>query len=105
MIIREQLSDAAYLYFLKNKTVLNGLKDPAALQQHITTDASINNYISSSISKDSTNFSSLTERQQATVRKNFISSLSRYIWHTEGYVKMRNYYDPLVNRALQELKK
>ena len=81
------------------------LKDPAALQQYINADASVNNYISSSISKDSVSFSSLTERQQATVKKNFTSSLSRYIWHTEGYVKMRNFYDPLVIRALQELKK
>ncbi|HLP38879.1 S41 family peptidase [Lacibacter sp.] len=105
LIIREQVSDAAYLYFLKNKTALKGLKDPAALQQYINTDASINNYISNSVTKDSVNFSSLTERQQATVKKNFISSLSRYLWHTEGYVKMRNYYDPLVNRALLELKK
>jgi carboxyl-terminal processing protease len=105
MIIREQISDAAYLYFLKNKTSLVGLKDPSALQQYILADVSINNYVSSSITKDSISFSSLSERQQATVKKNFISSLSRFIWHTEGYVKMRNFYDPLVNRALQELKK
>ncbi|QNA42799.1 S41 family peptidase [Lacibacter sediminis] len=105
MIIREQVSDAAYLYFIRNRAALKGLKDPAALQQYTNADASLNNYINSSIATDSVSPSSLTERQLATVKKNFISSLSRYIWHTEGYVKMRNLFDPLVSRALLELKK
>ncbi|NCU06250.1 MAG: hypothetical protein GXC73_20020, partial [Chitinophagaceae bacterium] len=45
------------------------------------------------------------QKQQATVKKNFVSMLSRYIWHTEGFVQMRNFYDPMVIRALQEIKK
>lgn len=106
MAIREQISDASYLYFLAHKAYLTRLKAPADLQAYITADpASFNNYLNRFAQKDSIGFNSLTERQQATVKKNFISSLSRYIWHTEGYIKMRNLYDPLVAKALQELKK
>lgn len=106
MTIREQISDASYLYFLAHKANLTRLKAPADLQAYITADpASFNNYLNRFAQKDSVGFNSLTERQQATVKKNFISSLSRYIWHTEGYIKMRNLYDPLVAKALQELKK
>lgn len=107
MAIREQISDASYLYFLAHKANLTRLKAPADLQAYITADpASFNNYLNRfAVQKDSVVFNSLTERQQATVKKNFISSLSRYIWHTEGYIKMRNLYDPLVAKALQELKK
>lgn len=104
-VIRERISDAAYIYFLNNKTALKGLKNPEALQQYISADASIDPYILSSVSKDSVSLALLTQRQQATVKKNFVGMLSRYIWHTEGFVQMRNFYDPMVIRALQEIKK
>lgn len=106
MAIRERISDAAYLYFLANKTSLTKLKAPADLQNFVAADpASIDTYLNKAAEKDSVGFTSLTAMQQATVKKNFISSLSRYIWHTEGFIKMRNLYDPLVVKALQELKK
>ncbi len=107
MQMREQISDAAYIYFLAQKANLSKLKTPADLQAYIAADAaSLNNYLNRfAAQKDSVGFNSLTERQQATVKKNFISTLSRYIWHTEGFIKMRNFYDPLVLKALQELKK
>lgn len=106
MQLREQIGDGAYLYFLANKTSLSKLKTPSDLQQYMDADpASINSYLTKLIQKDSIGFTSLTERQQITLRKNFINSLSRYIWHTEGYIKMRNASDPFVLRALQELRK
>ena len=103
--VRGFVSDAAYLYFLKNKKQIGSFKSATQLQQYLAANTEAVSFLTTNLAKDSINLSAFTPAQQKNLTENFISMISWYVWHNEGYARIKNTYDPIVQKALQELKK
>ncbi len=104
-VYREILYDASFLYYLSNKAQLKKIKTPSDLQQYTNADASVFPFLKTFAVKDSINLDLLSTYQQQTLKKFFASMVGRQLWRSEGYIKMKNLNDPLVNKALEEMRK
>ena len=104
-LYREMISNAAYYYFLQNKNSLLKLKSPDELKQTISTDPVSWQFLKTKALKVYIKIDSLPVKQQQLIGQYFISMLGRQLWHNEGYVKMKNLNDPLIKRALEEIRK
>ncbi len=102
---KEIIAHAAYYYFLQNGDQLLKLKTPAELQQIVSADASIWQFLKTKALKDSINIDTIPVKQQQVINQYFLSMLGRQLWRSEGYVKMKNLFDPLIKKALEEIKK
>lgn len=105
MKYRDVLYDAAFFYYLNNKASLQKVKSPADLQQFTSNDASVFPFLKTLAAKDSLNVDLLSTYQQQMLKQYFTSMVGRQLWRSEGYIKMKNLNDPLVNKALEEIKK
>lgn len=103
--LREIIGDAAYYYFLSNRTGMQKVKTPLELKQTLSADASVWQYLKVQAIKDSVNIDALPAKQQQVVQRYFSIMLGRQLWRSEGYVKMKNLSDPLITRALEEIRK
>ncbi len=103
--MREIIGDAAYYYFLSNRTNLQKIKTPAELQQSLSTDPVSWQFLKAKAIKDSINLDTLPAKQQQVIQHYFTIMLGRQLWHTDGYVKMKNLSDPLITKALEEIRK
>ena len=104
-MIRGVVNDAAYLYFLKNKNKISSFKSAPQLQEYLTANTETVSFLSTKLAKDSINLSVFTPAQQKSLTDNFISMISWYVWYNEGYARIKNSYDPIVQKALEEIKK
>lgn len=103
--VRGYVSDAAYSYFLKNKKQIASFKSAAQLHQYLASNNEAISFLTTNLAKDSINLSAFTPPQQKNLTENFISMISWYVWYNEGYARIKNSYDPIVQKALQEIKK
>lgn len=105
MQYKDVLYNAAFLYFIQNQGALNKIKAPAELQQFTGNDATVIPFLQTLALKDSIKAAPLTNNQQQLLKQYFTSMLGRQLWRSEGYVKMKNLNDPVVIKALEEIKK
>lgn len=103
--IRGFVSDAAYLYFIKNKKQISSFKSASQLQQYLAANTDALSFLTNNLAKDSVNLSAFTAPQQKNLTENFISMISWYVWYNEGYARIKNSSDPIVQKALEEIKK
>ncbi|MBY0478380.1 MAG: S41 family peptidase [Chitinophagaceae bacterium] len=104
-LYREMISQAAYYYYLQNKNNLRTIKTTAELQQTVLNNPAAWDYLTKAALKDSIQTHLLPAKQQQLLREYFAALVGRQLWHSEGYIKMKNFNDPLVIKALQEIKK
>jgi carboxyl-terminal processing protease len=98
------LYSSAYYYYLQNKNKLQQIKSPAELLQTVNNDAALWQMLVASAAKKKIAIDSFTPTQQQTIKLHFASMLGRQLWRSEGYLKIMNLNDPLIKRALQEVK-
>ena len=103
--VRGFVSDAAYLYFLKKKKQFGSFKSAVQLQQYLASNTEAVSFLTTNLAKDSINLTAFSPAQQKNLTENFISMISWYVWYNEGYARIKNSYDPIVQKALQEIKK
>ncbi len=103
--LRAVYTEAAFFYFLQNKTKLKQLKTPQQLVEIVNTDPAAMNSITTRAQKDSFSLQKLTIQQQSILKNYFIASLAAKLWNNEGWIKVMNMNDKMVIRALQEIKK
>lgn len=99
------IADAAYFYFLQNRSSLVKLKTPAELQQSIAADVKSRQFIQKEAFKEQVNLDTIPQKQQQIIQQYFAIMLGRQLWRSEGFVKMKNLTDPLIKKALEEIKK
>ena len=102
---RETIGNIAYYYFLQNKNSLLKLKSPDELHKIMASDPASWQFLKSKALKDSIHIENLPVKQQQLIGQYFLSMLSRQLWHNEGYVRMKNLNDPLIKKALEEIRK
>jgi carboxyl-terminal processing protease len=98
-------NDAAFFYFLANKAKLQQVKTTGELAEIVNTDPAVMSYIISRSQKDSLGLQKLSVQQQNLLKHYFLSSLASKLWYSEGWVKVVNMNDKMVQKALQEIKK
>lgn len=99
------LYNSAYYYYLQNKGKLSAIKSPAELLQIVNADASLWQMLKAKAGKSKINIDTFTSAQQQTLKLHFASMLGRQLWRSEGYLRVVNLNDPLVNKALEEIRK
>jgi carboxyl-terminal processing protease len=98
------LYSSAYYYYLQNKDKLQQIKSPAELLKQVNEDPLLWQMLIARAAKKKFAFESFTTEQQQTMKLHFASMLGRQLWRSEGYLKVMNLNDPIINRALQEIK-
>ncbi|MFY7840852.1 MAG: hypothetical protein ACOVP7_11285, partial [Lacibacter sp.] len=87
------------------KKQISSFKTAAQLQQHLAANTDALSFLTNNLAKDSVSLSSFSIAQQKNLTDNFISMISWYVWYNEGYARIKNGSDPIVQKALLEIKK
>jgi hypothetical protein len=94
---------AAFTYFLQNKAELQQLKTPLALKTHLRKDERLWQTFLQAATKDSISIGSLNATQKNFYLELMEARIGRQLWRKEGYYKMSNLSDPMIDAALNFL--
>lgn len=102
---RNTFSDFAYHFYNDHERDLKRYKDASAFNKQFQVSNEVYNDFRQFARKDSiTNLEKITTRDEEEIRTRIKAVIARQLWRTEGYYEVSNTSDPLVQRAVQELK-
>lgn len=99
------LNNFIYAYYMQHVQDLRQFKNPAAFASGFRDDGKLWSSLVSYAAKDTVSLSSVTSRDKEIVQNRIKALLARLIWRSEGYFEISNANDPVVSRALEEMKK
>ncbi len=94
-----------YMYYLQNVTYFKQFKDPADFSQHFNNTEAAWNSLVSFAQQNGLKLQNITARDKSEVEQRIKTWLARQMWRMEGYYEVNNSYDPMVQKALEEVKK
>jgi carboxyl-terminal processing protease len=93
-----------YRYFLDHKEELLHYSSPSAFNKEFKTENLWESLVAFT-KKDTVDISQLTAAYRSVFLQRLKANLARQIWRTEGFFEVWNSTDPLVKRAISEMKK
>lgn len=95
-----------YTYYMQHQSLFKQFKTSADLLSGFRNEEDLWHSLSVFAARDNkTDISNIPARDKQLLQHRIKALLARLIWHTEGYYEIMNAYDPVVNRALEEVKK
>lgn len=102
---RNTFSDFAYQYYNNHQDDLKRYKDAGAFNKQFQVSGELYNDFREFARKDSiTHIEQLTAKDEVEIRNRIKAVIARQLWRTEGYYEVSNAFDPLVRKAVEELK-
>lgn len=98
------INNFVYNYYMQNKSTLQNFKSPEEFYKQFHPGENEWLQLSSFAKKDSINLDNIPARNKSDVLQRFQTLLTRQIWRTEGYYEVSNENDPMIKKALEELK-
>lgn len=103
--IKNIIHEVVFTYYKQQTAKLNRIKSPAELiNDNVITTELWQSFKTKSTEKGIQTDSYSIEVQNE-IKEYLQTMLSRYLWHTLGYIQMMNINDPMIKRALEEIKK
>jgi carboxyl-terminal processing protease len=99
------LHEVVFNYYLQHLTKLNALKSPSELIKDNSITTELWQAFKAKLAEKGIQTDTYSLMVQNEIKEHLQSMLSRYIWHTLGYIQMMNMNDPMIKRALEEIKK
>jgi carboxyl-terminal processing protease len=99
------LSRFIYFYYTQHLSVFQAFKTPSDFVRDYHGDDQLWNSLVAYAAKDTLNLNSVSARDKLILQHRLKALMARQIWRTEGYYQVSNAYDPVVNKALETLKK
>lgn len=101
----QHFSRFIYTYYIQQMPYFKQFKDPADFAKRFTRTEEALNALMRYTARDSVNLHAIDTRDRAEVEQRIKVWIARQIWRTEGYFEVNNLYDPVVKKALEEIKK
>jgi len=102
---RNTFSDFAYSYYNGHQEELKRYKDASAFNKQFQVSNDLYGEFREFARKDSiSHIDRLTAKDEVEVRNRIKAVIARQLWRTEGYYEVSNSFDPLVRKAVEELK-
>jgi carboxyl-terminal processing protease len=99
------LSRFIYAYYIQHLSTFRNYKDPASFITGYHDEDGLWNALGSFAAKDTINIASIPSKEKDILKHRLKALMARQIWRTEGYYEVSNAYDPVVNKAIDEIKK
>ncbi len=103
--IKETLHEVVFNYYLQHQSKLKALKSPSELIKDLSITTELWQVFRAKLAEKGIQTNTYSLLVQNEIKEYLHSMLSRYIWHTLGYIQMMNMNDPMIKRALEEIKK
>lgn len=102
---RNTFGDFAYQYYNNHQDELKRYKDAGSFNKQFQVSNDLYNEFREFARKDSIiRIDKLTAKDETEIRNRIKAVIARQLWRTEGYYEVSNSFDPLVRRAVEELK-
>jgi len=93
-----------YLYALDHVESLKQYQNPASFNNNFTITPEVMTYFNALAATDTINTTYLTPAEEKFLHQGLKLSLARQLWRNEGYFKVMNREDEMVQKALEVLK-
>ncbi|MFN5135086.1 MAG: S41 family peptidase [Chitinophagaceae bacterium] len=103
--LRKVIESASLTFYVTNKPKLKTAANPVQLQELLNNDASLWLLFAAEAAKHELKVENFTAAQHQLLRNYLNAMIARYIWGNEGYFKISNLQDPIVLKAMEEIKK
>jgi carboxyl-terminal processing protease len=104
LLLQGHLSNFVYVFYLKNRALVDGFKSPQEFVQRFNSQLMWENFVSFAASR-SVDLNGLTEKQKESLKTRLIANLARYRWRSTGFYQVLNHDDPAFVKALEIVKK
>lgn len=94
-----------YLYYLQHKSFVQQFATPEDFLQHFNQENEMWQQLVSYAAKDTVNLKIVPEKDKEALQQRMKANLARFKWRNQGMYEVLNTTDPVINRALEELKK
>jgi carboxyl-terminal processing protease len=94
-----------YAYYIQHLSTFQNYKDPAAFISGFHDEDELWNALGFFAAKDTISLASIPSKEKDLLKHRLKALMARQIWRTEGYYEVSNAYDPVVNKALEQINK
>jgi carboxyl-terminal processing protease len=105
LYIKGTLNVFAYENYLNHKSTFSSYTTPADFEKNYTIDNPTWESFKIAAVKDSVNLNNITPKEKDDISRQLKRLTARQLWHTEGYFEVTNAHDPMVLKALDEIRK
>jgi carboxyl-terminal processing protease len=99
------LSRFIYSYYIQHRPAFQSYKTPGDFVARFHDDDQVWNSLVSYTSRDTVSIRNIPAKDKEILQHRIKALLARQIWRTQGYFEVSNAYDPVVNKALDVIKK
>lgn len=99
------IEEAAIKYYLINSAKVKAAQSPVQLRQLLMADPGIWSLFSQQALRHNLPSETFSASQQQVMKESFFASVAHILWGKEGYYKMSNLNDSMVQKALEQVKK
>lgn len=104
LLVSQHFSRFIYTYYIQHQPYFKQFKDPVDFAKRYTQSGEALDALVRFTARDSVNLQSISARDRAEVEQRIKVWIARQIWRTEGYFEVNNLYDPVVKKALEQMK-
>lgn len=102
---RNIFGDFIYAYYIANAASFSQYKDAAAFNQQFQVDNSLINAFRAHAEAAKVNTAKMNAKDEAEIRIRIKALLARQLWRSEGFYMVSNTDDPVILKAVEEVKK
>lgn len=102
---RNIFGDFIYAYYTANADAFKKYKDAVAFNQEFTVGNDLMNAFKNHATGEKINMNAMSAKDEAEVKLRLKALLARQLWRSEGFYMVTNTNDPVLLRAIEELKK
>jgi carboxyl-terminal processing protease len=104
-MVKAIMEEAAFVYYMRNQNQLKGITTPLQLQQRLQNDAAIWLIYNERAAKQDMSLNEFSSVYKNVLLRYLGARLAHFLWGRDGYFKMINLSDSMVQQALAEVKK
>ncbi|HEY6503613.1 MAG TPA: S41 family peptidase, partial [Chitinophagaceae bacterium] len=103
MLLDGSFNNFVYKYYLQHKPQIDAFTSSTDFIQHFNYDDMWNRFVS--FASGSVDMNALSAKQKETLQTRLEAYLARFKWRSTGFYQVLNNDDPVVKKAIEELKK
>lgn len=104
-LVKEIIEEAAFVYYMRQQVKLKAITTPQQLQQLLQNDAAIWAVYNERASKKDMSLSEFSAAHKNVLLRYLSARLAHFLWGRNGYYKMINLSDQMVQKGLEEIRK
>jgi len=94
-----------YAYYIQHLSTFRNYKTPTQFITGFNDEEGLWKGLASYAAKDTVSLASIPAKEKEVLKHRLKALMARQVWRTEGYYEVSNAYDPVVNKALEVIRK